>query len=68
MNLEPLDLPPDAASRVRARARRVFDREAARARAPWWVRAEADFGRHVEPWLVAGWAVVLIAWATVTVG
>ena len=63
MKLEPLDLPPERAERRLGRARRVFGREAALARAPWLLRAEARFGRAVEPWLAAVGAVGMLLWA-----
>lgn len=63
MNLAPIDLPPERAARRLARARRVFLREAGRASAAWPVRAEAAFGRRVEPWLAGLGATAMALWA-----
>lgn len=63
MNLPPIDVPPARAAATWRRARRVFEREAALARAPWPLRAEAAFGRVVEPWLAGAGAAAMLVWA-----
>ena len=63
ITLLPVDVAPEAAERIRDRARRVLARQAARDR---YGRVEQSFVRYLERPLALGFAIAWVVWSVWT--